>query len=256
MSNPLDRLYAEAGAGIGGFRFDEAVASVFPDMIARSVPGYATIVAQSGVLAARYAKHDTTLYDLGSSLGATCLAMQSAIGRLGGNGKAREGVEIVGVEQSAAMLVRCRDDWYDPVEEASRDVPIRLVEADIETFDYAPASVIAMNFTLQFVAAEHRAALLHRLANTLVAGGILILSEKVAFADADEQTLQNDWHHAFKAANGYSELEIARKRTALEGVLQPDDHDTHVERLHDAGFNQVLRWFQCFNFVSMIAMKV
>ena len=40
-------------------------------------------------------------------------------------------------------------------------------------------------------------------------GGILVLSEKVLFADPHLNELNIDLHHEFKRANGYSDLEIA-----------------------------------------------
>ncbi|MEK9765805.1 MAG: carboxy-S-adenosyl-L-methionine synthase CmoA, partial [Thalassolituus sp.] len=82
----------------------------------------------------------------------------------------------------------------------------------------------------------------------------LILSEKVAF-DKDEQQIQDTLHHDFKRANGYSDLEIAQKRSAIENVLIPETEDVHRERLLSAGFSKVIRWYQCFNFVSYLAIK-
>jgi tRNA (cmo5U34)-methyltransferase len=97
--------------------------------------------------------------------------------------------------------------------------------------------------------------LLARVARSVKEGGVLILSEKVCFEDARSQQDQLDWHHDFKRARGYSDLEIARKRTALENVLEPDTAGQHAERLVRAGFNHVERWFQCFSFQSFIAFK-
>jgi tRNA (cmo5U34)-methyltransferase len=64
-----------------------------------------------------------------------------------------------------------------------------------------------------------------------------------------------DLHHAFKRANGYSELEVSQKRTALENVLVPETLDTHRARLREAGFGAVDAWFQCFNFASLLAFR-
>ena len=112
-----------------------------------------------------------------------------------------------------------------------------------------------MNFTLQFIAPEARNTLMARIANSLLPGGALILSEKVCFDDTTVNDLHIDMYHAFKSANGYSELEISQKRNALENVLVPDTLDTHQNRLKDAGFSHSTVWFQCFNFASIIAIK-
>ena len=86
-------------------------------------------------------------------------------------------------------------------------------------------------------------------------GGVLILSEKVNFGDQQHDELMIELHHNFKRANGYSELEIAQKRTAIENVLIPETLDGHRERLKQVGFHSCDVWFQCFNFASMIAIK-
>jgi tRNA (cmo5U34)-methyltransferase len=117
------------------------------------------------------------------------------------------------------------------------------------------ASVVVLNFTLQFLPPADRLALLSRIHRGLRSGGILILSEKIAGEDAPADALLTDMHHAFKRANGYSELEISRKRTALEKVLLPETLDTHRARLQQAGFSRSDLWFQCFNFVSLVAFR-
>ena len=100
MSSEHDNIYAEPMGQPGLFRFDEKVASVFPDMIRRSVPGYNTIIAMTGLIAARHAQHGSALYDLGCSLGASTLAMRQ-------NLRASD-CRIIAVDNSQAMLQRCR----------------------------------------------------------------------------------------------------------------------------------------------------
>ena len=62
-------------------------------------------------------------------------------------------------------------------------------------------------------------------------------------------------HHAFKKAQGYSDLEISQKRTALENVLIPETFAQHQNRLRQVGFSSAEVWFQYFNFASIIALK-
>ena len=83
----------------------------------------------------------------------------------------------------------------------------------------------------------------------------MVLSEKVRFDTLREGALQQSMHEQFKAANGYSELEIAQKRAALEKVMLPDSAETHLKRLRQAGFSQANQWFQAFNFCSFMAIK-
>jgi tRNA (cmo5U34)-methyltransferase len=135
------------------------------------------------------------------------------------------------------------------------DVPVELICADINDIEIRQASVVVMNFTLQFIVPELRQALIQRIYDGLMPGGILILSEKLAFDDEQTNQFHIDSHHDFKRANGYSDIEISQKRTALEKVLIPETLAAHQSRLSQAGFSFIEKWYQCFNFVSMVAVK-
>lgn len=243
MSERPDTLYANPLAQVDRFTFDRSVVDVFPDMIKRSVPGYATIIQLIGDLAERYAQSGSCCYDLGCSLGAATLAMRHRIHSAD--------CRIVAVDNSAAMVDRCAQ----VLNADSGPVPVELRCDDICATPIEDASVVVLNFTLQFIALPERDALLQRIHGALRPGGILILSEKVAFEDAPHQQLMTELHHNFKRANGYSDLEIAQKRSALEQVLVPETLNRHRDRLRGAGFASVDVWFQCFNFASMIAIK-
>lgn len=237
-----DNIYQSALGEVSQFTFDQAVARVFPDMIKRSVPGYAETVAMSGIIAGRYAQANTHLYDLGCSLGAVTLAMRHAL--------TAKGCTIVGVDNSAFMIERAQH--FVALDEAL--APVELVCADILALPLQSTSVTALNYVLQFIEPSQRLALLQRIAAATVPGGALILSEKICFAPA-EQALQQELHWDFKRANGYSDLEIAQKRSAIEDVLIPETEQVHIERLQQAGFSEVIRWYQCFNFASFLAIK-
>ncbi|WP_323814671.1 carboxy-S-adenosyl-L-methionine synthase CmoA [Cellvibrio sp. NN19] len=241
-SNP-DTIYANPLTEVGRFAFDQRVVDVFPDMIKRSVPGYATIINMIGNLAERYAQANSRCYDLGCSLGAATLAMRHCI-------QAAE-CKIIGVDNSAAMIARCQQ----VVEADSGEVPVELIEARIQDVPLNNASMVVLNFTLQFIPVDERLDMLRAIYAGLNPGGVLIISEKVAFDDEPHQQLMTELHHNFKRANGYSDLEIAQKRTAIENYLIPETLDAHRQRLRQAGFNSVDVWFQCFNFASLIAIK-
>jgi len=237
-----DRLFATERQP-DDFRFDAAVARVFPDMIRRSVPGYTTIIPMIEVITEQYAQAGSNCYDLGCSLGASTLAMRHGI--------AFDNCSLVGVDNSAAMLERC--EHHIALDDHS--LPVNLRCEDIQETELANASVTTLNFTLQFVPPERRNSLLRKIANATLPGGVLILSEKIRFDSESEQSVQTRLHHEFKRANGYSDLEISQKRSAIEQVLIPETLDAHKQRLKDAGFDRVLVWYQCFNFVSMLAIK-
>lgn len=243
MTDEQDKLFAKSRAVTAGFRFDEQVVKVFPDMISRSVPGYELVVPMTGMLARRYARPHSNLYDLGCSLGAVSLAMSLAVRAAGS--------KIIAVDNSQAMVDRCRT----VVAGQCGAVPIDVRLQNIRETPIEKASVVVLNFTLQFLDPADRGALIRRIASGMLDGGVLILSEKIRFEDDREQADQTAWHHDFKRTQGYSELEIAGKRNALEDVLKPETESTHLSRFKQAGFSRYHRWFQCFSFASYIAFK-
>lgn len=246
MSKDPDRLFARPLGQVPDFAFNEDVVRVFPDMIKRSVPGYPTIVENIGVLAAQFAQPHTALYDLGSSLGAVTQALRRHV--------RHEGCRVIAVDNAAAMVERCQQYLNAQDSMFQELLPVDVIEGDILALQFQPASVIAMNFTLQFIEPSARLALLSRIRQALVPGGALILSEKLRFEDPQEHALLTELHVAFKRANGYSDLEIAQKRSAIENVMKPDSLEEHRQRLLAAGFSKVVPWFQCLNFASLIAL--
>lgn len=238
-----DNLFATPLDKVSDFAFDEAVARVFPDMIRRSVPGYTTIIPMIGVITEHYAQQHSCCYDLGCSLGASTLSMR--------HGLKDKNCSLLAIDNSSAMLDRCRH--Y--IELDNETTPVELICADINTLEFNPCSVVTLNFTLQFIAKEQRLSLLQKIHAALKPGGVLILSEKVCFDNPNEQSTLEQLHWNFKRANGYSELEVSQKRSALEKVLLPDTLEQHKTRLYQAGFSEIVVWYQCFNFISLIAVK-
>ena len=237
-----DRVYAEPIQEVGEFRFDAVVADVFENMITRSVPGYGLMLDMIGVLTDRFAQPDTQCYDLGCSLGAATLKLRQHL---------PASCHLIGIDTSAAMVERCRANVARDRSQAS----VEILQQSVQDTEIHNASVVVMNFTLQFIPKEDRAAVLKRIADGLVPGGILLLAEKIQFEDDAEQTQMIDLHHEFKRAQGYSDLEIAQKRASLENVLIPDTEAEHVERLLAAGFASARLYVRCFNFVSFLAIK-
>jgi tRNA (cmo5U34)-methyltransferase len=244
LTYKTDAIYAAPLRSIIDFQFDERVVAVFPDMIQRSVPGYGLIISNIGILAAKYAQAGSHCYDLGCSLGAASLAMRQRITALD--------CDIISVDNSLAMIERARELQALDTES---NIPVTMICADLQEVTIENASVVVLNFTLQFIPPEQRLALIQRIHAGLRPDGILILSEKIAFSEPWRQDFYEELHHDFKRANGYSDLEISQKRSALEKVMIPETLACHQERLLAAGFSSSELWFQCFNFVSLVAMK-
>ena len=239
-----DTIFSTPTKSVEAFKFDEKVAAVFADMISRSVPGYTDVIKMNGLFAKRFFQSQTVAYDLGCSLGATTLSLIHHLSEW-------DGRKVIAVDNSEAMVKKCKEN----ISVAKTAIPVEVLLDDIRKIDFQPCSIVAINYTLQFIDVSERYDLLNKIYNAMVPGGILILSEKVKFEDAHMNELFIEQYHNWKMHNGYSELEIKQKRNALENVLVPDTKATHISRLEAIGFNHIEQWFQCFNFVSFVAFK-
>ncbi|OYQ75145.1 carboxy-S-adenosyl-L-methionine synthase CmoA [Wohlfahrtiimonas sp. G9077] len=242
---PVDTIFSEKRKK-ADFVFNEEVVNVFSDMIKRSAPGYPMIVEQIGRFAPLFAEDNATIYDLGCSLGAVSNALRHSI--------RTENTKIIAVDNSAPMIEKATQFFKLQNQVHDGLIPIELKQADIRHIEFDPAAIIVLNLTLQFIEPSERLALLTKIRQALLPTGALFLSEKIYFDDAEEQSVLDDMHLAFKRANGYSELEIAQKREAIENVMRIDSFAIHKARLHEAGFTRVYQWFQCLNFISIVAL--
>jgi tRNA (cmo5U34)-methyltransferase len=241
--NNKDAIYSQPKVQVKDFCFDESVAQVFPDMIQRSVPGYSTIIDNIGQISNKYAQANSHLYDLGCSLGAASLAMRRAVDK--------DNCRIIAVDNSSAMVEKCKLH----LNAFKSTIPIEIRCEDILDTTLTNASVVVLNFTLQFISPDKRTSLINHIYENLNPGGVLVLSEKLRDYSQPMDDLMVALHHEFKRNNGYSELEISQKRSALENVMLLDTQQIHEKRLHDAGFDDVTMWFKCFNFASLVAVK-
>lgn len=240
-----DQVYATP-TDLVDFRFDERVAGVFPDMIRRSVPGYELVLTLGALLAAQHVPANGLCFDLGCSLGAGSLALQHAI--------TVPGVRIVGVDNAPAMVDRARANLSAAPPPGAGAASIEFRCADLLEVDCSGAHAIVMNFTLQFVPPAERLPLLRRVASQLAPGGVLVYAEKLASAAGSDVGAWDEQRHLdFKRANGYSELEIAQKRSALEHVMRPDSRAQHEARLRAAGFGWQHCWYHCLNWAAFAA---
>ena len=225
------------------FEFNARVADVFDDMLDRSVPFYKDVIEMTGDILGRSLQTGDTVYDLGCSTGTTLLHLARMLGS--------QDLMFIGLDNSKAML----DKAFRKAEMFSMADRIVFREQEITRADFSGAGGVILNYTLQFISPPLRLDFLKNIHNGLRPGGVLILSEKVVSQDKglNEQFL--DSYHQYKKKRGYSELEIANKREALENVLIPLSIRENMNMLMQAGFSRAETFFQWFNFASIIACK-
>ena len=225
------------------FVFNERVAQVFDDMLDRSVPFYDEVILSIVRIMNSMLNDGDTIVDLGCATGSTLMRLSSLL--------PEKGFHYTGIDNSSAMLARakCKAAMF------SKQKSMNFIHDDIMKTTQPGTSAFILNYTLQFIRPLHREKFLGRLFSNLRPGGICILSEKTISHHPGLNRNFIDIYHGFKQEKGYSELEIAKKREALENVLIPCSLEENRSMLQSAGFIEVEPFFQWFNFVSFLAVK-
>ncbi|OGQ93835.1 MAG: carboxy-S-adenosyl-L-methionine synthase CmoA [Desulfobacula sp. RIFOXYA12_FULL_46_16] len=238
-----DRIFAGKKGKPEPFQFNREVARVFDDMLNRSVPLYGESIRRQAEITSAYYQEKSRIYDLGCSNGNLGLLILDQM-------KGRE-FSLIGVDSSFPMIEKYNRQLVHKTEASS----VCIICGFLEDIRIKNASVVLINLTLQFIAPQKRDAVIASVFNGLNSGGILLLTEKTVHRDKVLSDLEIRFYKKFKLENGYSELEISRKREALEKVLVPDTIETHRKRLERAGFKTMDVWLKWFNFASFIAVK-
>lgn len=240
---PKDNIFKKKLKKTKIWKFDKQISKVFHDMKQRSIPGYFDILYMIGLLTKIFVKPNTIIYDIGCSLGEVSIAVSNNI-------KAK-GCKILAIDQSSSMIKYCRKK----VKYFDKKNIIKVIKKDIFEINIKNASMVILNFTLQFIPKKNRLLLLNNIYKGINPGGILIISEKFHFLDIKINNLMFKMHHDFKKSNGYSELEIQQKHKLLKKNMLINSIDQHKKNLKLIGFSHVDLWFQYFNFGSIIAIK-
>jgi len=241
MARAKDDVFRDPERPIGDFTFNEETASVFPDMLERSVPFYREIQRMLVELAGDFAVDDTSVCDVGCSTGTTLRALDALT----------QDVTLIGFDSSPAMLAEA-----DAFLRGALHHPHELRCADLnQSLRIENASVVVMSLTLQFVRPLQRERVLREICDGVNHNGCLLLVEKVVAEESMLNRLYIQHYYELKQRNGYSELEIARKREALENVLIPYRADENDAMLRSVGFRAVDLFFKWYNFVGLVAFK-
>ncbi|MBL6970418.1 MAG: carboxy-S-adenosyl-L-methionine synthase CmoA [Campylobacterales bacterium] len=222
------------------FEFDEAVASVFDDMLDRSVPYYKQSLELTNNFVLKYVEKDDKVFDLGCSTASTLISLAQ---------KSDVPLNLIGVDNSDAMLARARRKTN------AFNLDIDLICDDIFDIDISDAKVVIANYTLQFIRPLQREKLIAKIYDGLKEGGIFIFSEKIIYDDKILNKHCIDEYYDFKKTQGYSEFEISQKREALENVLIPYSEDENKKMIKEAGFKSCQTIFKWVNFATFIAFK-
>ena len=239
-----DQLFVEPRR-IDDFNFGTETAAVFDDMLDRSVPFYGEIQRMLGELSADFAAQGSSIYDLGCSTASSFLA-------IGAHLTPDVEIQFVGLDSSPDMLQRAerklrsaRFPWRYRLEQADLDQGVRIENA----------SVVLLVLTLQFLRPLNRERLIQSVYEGMNHNGCLLLVEKVLGEHSTFNRLFINHYYEMKRRKGYSDIEIAQKREALENVLIPYRAGENELLLKQAGFQHVDVFFKWYNFCGLVAVK-
>lgn len=250
MTRPTDvGHHQELGAR---WEFNESVASVFDDMLGRSIPEYAEMrraTAEYGsMIIDRYLETSgeaapAQILDLGSSNGG---ALAPLLARYGP--RARYSAVEMSDPMRADLEARFQDHIPDLVQTFNTDL----------RYDFPSVPPLALTqsiLTLMFIPIEYRQHVVRHVYDALVPEGALLLVEKVLASNAHLDRWMTDAYYAMKARMGYSHEEIDRKRFALEGVQVPITAEWNEQLLRNEGFRFVDCYWRSGKFAAWIAIK-
>lgn len=243
MSNSKSRIPL-VGDGIiaepGSWRFDGSVPGEFDQHIIRSIPGYMegheyvvnatkSIISTGGVC-----------YELGCSTGTLCkkLALSATTSRS----------KIIGIDQIQGMIDIARQRCAE-FEHVSFEV------GDIVDCNFKPASAIVSYYTIHFLPARIRQAVIRKIYDALLPNGIFIMFEKIKFPDPVKHREITDAYYDFKRSMGFTEEEIRAKADSLEGILVPQTEESNLMLLNSAGFGKVNTVFTELCWQGYLAQK-
>jgi len=241
----VDRLFATPVERVHDFNFGTETTAVFDDMVDRSVPFYAEIQRMVAELSVDFATDNSTIYDLGCSTGTTMVCIDERLAP-------ELNVRITGVDSSSAMLEKAREKLNRRPVHRGYDLLCEDLNRGVEISN---ASVVIMNLTLQFIRPLYRERLIRSISDGMRKQGALILVEKVMGEDSVFNRLFIQHYYEMKKRHGYTEMEIAQKREALENVLIPYRLKENEQLLREAGFEQIDVFFKWYNFCGIIAVR-
>ncbi len=228
---------------IHSFKFDQKIASVFEDMLKRSIPCYQENLNMIGdLLVSLFVNKKVLIYDLGCSTGELFFSLIKKYNH--------KNLTLIGIDSSLSILKKAKKKL-----EIAFKGNLFLEHKKIEKISLNPCQAVILNYTLQFIKPTLRKKIIEKIYKSLKKNGVLILSEKITTSNKKLNDVLIKHYHLFKKKNGYSDFEIKQKQKALKKILTPSTFNIYETLLKKTGFNSIEILFKWYNFVSIIAFK-
>jgi tRNA (cmo5U34)-methyltransferase len=222
------------------FEFNEAVASVFDDMISRSIPFYDEFLNFSVDIIGKFCPAGASVVDFGCSTANTLLALHR---------KYPTKYKLIGIDMSEHMLSQAHSKGL------AYGASMKLYHADLFECDIFDAGCVVSNFVMQFIEPAKRTAAFAKAYQTLGQGGVFVFAEKLSCDNEQLEEFLTERYYEYKRKMDYSELEIMQKRQALENVLIPFSEGCNIELCAEVGFTHTECVFRAMNFALFVAFK-
>jgi tRNA (cmo5U34)-methyltransferase len=175
------------------FEFDEEVASVFDDMLNRSVPFYKENLNLQIDILKNFLNENDKIVDLGSSTGTFLIELAK---------KSDKKLNLIGIDNSPAMIKRAKH------KAKAFGVDIKFIEEDFLNYDFSNSKAIIANYTIQFVRPLKRERLIKKIYDSLVNEGIFLMSEKLITNNKKLNKIMIDKYYEFKPIKTISWLKF------------------------------------------------
>ena len=243
----IDKFFSKKSMKIEDFKFTKKVASVFDNMVSRSVPFYNESQEYGIEIATRFIQNGSKIYDLGCSTGTNLINLDKKLNNL----KIKK-CKYFGVDNSQPMI----DVFNKKINKNKNKNNFKLIAGNMKDLDFEKnISVLFMSYTLQFVRPLDIENLIKKIYKSLKNNGCVILLEKILVNDSYLNRSYIDIYYDYKINQGYSNVEIQKKREALENVLIPYRQSENFQMLRRSGFKKIDTFFQWFNWMGFIAIK-
>lgn len=218
----------------GGWEFTPAVTEVFDEHVRASVPLYDEIQSQVAVLSDWLLPNNGCFVDLGAS---TCTTLINITDR---HPNRRFRAELYDEEPSMLEVAKKKINGLNVL-------PAFHIQRLQQPFKHRCADLTVSLFTLQFLTATDRLAVLTEARRCSAESGALIIAEKIRPEHPLLAEIGMDASHDYKAAAGISDTAIRSKARALRGVLIPQTLPRIMTELNDANWRHadvLFRWHQ------------
>lgn len=226
-------------ASNASWTFGDSVPDGFTEHVKKSVPYYEDGHDLICKLSDFFLQDDSICYELGVSTGVLIRKLSEYHNKK---------ISFIGLDVEKKMIEQAK-------KEVGIDDRVKILEADINTYDYEPADMVVSYYTIQFVPPRLRQRLINRVYDSLNWGGAFIMFEKVRACDARFQDIMTSLYSDYKLEKGYSAEQIIAKTRSLKGVLEPFSTSGNEELLKRSGFVDYMSVMKYACFEGFIAIK-